>query len=421
SSPSESGRSPLTWQFSGVSTAAAIRADAAFSVVFGAPNLTAITDDRPADDRLVLQSGDVVNCTITAIDGEETVLRTAASQVKRVSNARIKAVELGPHSRGTLAGDKLARLLTVPRLQKDDPPTHVLESVGGDYLRGQLLGLNEGRVSFQVANARREFARDRIACIIWLNAERTPARTQAGTGLVQATEAGGATLTLAAAKLDGNTIVGQNELLGEYRVPLRQLVELRIGPTRSRTRLAHGYQSWTLSSAIQPAAFADSTGAGGARHADASALVGRAAPDFTLDLLDGSKFCLSKQRGRVVVLDFWASWCAPCVKGLPETAELIGTFPKDQVRLVAVNLQEARGEASQAAARMKLQTPVALDHDGRVAASYGAVSIPYAVVVAADGKVLGAFVGYGPGLADELKQAVDAARTGVQVTAATGN
>ncbi|HEX7448062.1 MAG TPA: redoxin family protein [Pirellulales bacterium] len=421
SNPPESGRSSLAWQLSGVSTAAAIRADAAFSIVFGQPNLAAITEERPAGDRIFLRLGDVVNCTVVAIDGHETVVRTTASNVKRVPNERVKAVELGPHSRATLADDKLTRLLTVPRLQKDNPPTHVLGSVGGDYLRGWLLGLREGRVSFQVGNARREFLLERIACIVWLNNEARPAPLPAGAGLIHATDVAGASLTLTAAKLDQGTMVGQNELLGECRLPLDRLIELRFGLTPSKSKAAHGYRSWQATSAPQPKAFAGDEAAGGQRHAETSTLIGRPAPDITLEQLDGSKFRLANERGKVVVLDFWASWCAPCVKCLPQTAELVGRFPRKKVQLVAINLQESRGEASQAITRMKVDALVPLDHDGQVAASYGALSMPYTVVIAADGKVVGAFTGYGPGLAGELKAAIDAALADVSITAATRN
>jgi thiol-disulfide isomerase/thioredoxin len=155
----------------------------------------------------------------------------------------------------------------------------------------------------------------------------------------------------------------------------------------------------------EPRAFAGDADAGG-EYADASELVGRPAPDFTVELLAGSKFRLSGQRGKVVVLDFWASWCAPCVKSLPELTALSGEFDPEKVRFVAVNIQETRDDAGQAAARLKLDVHVALDADGRVAARYGAVSIPYTVVVGPDGKLARAFAGYGPRWAEELKQAI---------------
>jgi hypothetical protein len=94
------------------------------------------------------------------------------------------------------------------------------------------------------------------------------------------------------------------------------------------------------------------------------------------------------------------------VKGLPEVAALAADFDPEKVRFVAVNLQETRDDAALAVSRLKLGLPVALDGDGRVAARYGAASIPYTVVVGPDGKFARVVTGYGPRSADELKEAI---------------
>src|SRR5487761_1271684 len=165
----------LAWQPSGSSTATAIRAGVAASVDFGPAILRAVTaNEAGEDDRIFLRCGDVLTCKISSIDADEIALHVVGSAVKRVPNARIKAVELGPHSRRAIAEEKLARLLTVPRLQRDGPPTHVLSSPGDDYLRGRLIAVTEDRVVFDVGAARREFPRDRIASIIWLEARDRP-------------------------------------------------------------------------------------------------------------------------------------------------------------------------------------------------------------------------------------------------------
>jgi thiol-disulfide isomerase/thioredoxin len=404
----KAGQTSLAWQPSGGSNGAAIRTGAAVFIDFGSTAATASDDLSDGEDRVFLKGGDVLRCRISTIDADETVLRVVGSELKRVANAQIKAVELGPHSRGSIADDKLERLLTVPRLQKDDPPTHVLGSLAGDYLRGQLIGVSEDRVSFRVGRARREFSRDRIASVVWLDASPNeagePAADQAAAGTVHVVDADGLSLSLASSRLDEGSIVGTNQLLGDCRLSLECLSGLRIGPASARPAFARRYVTWKLTGAIEPKAFAEDVAGG--RQADESELVGRPAPDFTLELLDGPKFALATQRGKVVVLDFWASWCAPCIKGLPDLAALSAEFDAGRVRFVAVNLQETRDDAAQAAARLKLNLPVALDLDGRVASRYGAASIPYTVVVGPDGRVAHAFTGYGPRLANELREAI---------------
>jgi thiol-disulfide isomerase/thioredoxin len=228
-----------------------------------------------------------------------------------------------------------------------------------------------------------------------------PAGEDAVAAVVHVTDAEGLSLRLASSRVGDGAIVGTNELLGDCRFPFDRLSTLRFGPPSARGRFARRYVTWKLASAIEPKAFAEDAGQG-----NESDLVGQAAPDFTLPLLDGSRFRLSGQRGKVVVLDFWASWCAPCVKGLPLVAALSDEFDADQVRFVAVNVQEAREDAAHATERLKLGIPVALDLDGRVAARYGAASIPYTVIVGPDGKFVRVFAGYGPRITEELRGAV---------------
>ena len=79
---------------------------------------------------------------------------------------------------------------------------------------------------------------------------------------------------------------------------------------------------------------------GGGDPGTESPLVGKPAPDFALDLLGGKKFRLAEAKGKVVVLDFWATWCGPCLQAMPQVEKVAGEFRDQGVQLVAVNLQE---------------------------------------------------------------------------------
>src|SRR5690606_22351742 len=94
-----------------------------------------------------------------------------------------------------------------------------------------------------------------------------------------------------------------------------------------------------------------------------SALVGQQAPDFQLELLDGTPFRLSEHQGRVVVLDFWATWCGPCVQSMPEVERVAGEFADRGVELIAVNLEEPASQITSMLERHKLNVTVALDQD----------------------------------------------------------
>jgi len=78
----------------------------------------------------------------------------------------------------------------------------------------------------------------------------------------------------------------------------------------------------------------------------ASPLLGKVAPDFALPLLGGGQFSLLAEKGKVVVLDFWATWCGPCVISMPEQLEAIAAFDPAKVRFIAVNEGEPDAQVS---------------------------------------------------------------------------
>jgi thiol-disulfide isomerase/thioredoxin len=144
-----------------------------------------------------------------------------------------------------------------------------------------------------------------------------------------------------------------------------------------------------------------------------SPLLGKDAPTFTLPMLDGSSFDLAAEKGHVVVLDFWASWCGPCIKSLPGLVELVGAFPSDKVKLVGINQGEAPDQVKQFLETRGLKLVTAMDADQGVGRKYGVDAIPHTIVVGPDGKVAWEQTGYDPdgegGAADVIKKLLDPA------------
>ena len=135
-------------------------------------------------------------------------------------------------------------------------------------------------------------------------------------------------------------------------------------------------------------------------------LAGKPAKPFTLAVLDGKgrKVSLAEQRGKVVVLDFWATWCGPCRRWMPVVAKLEKETAGKDVRFFAVNLHEELAEVREYVKAQKIAVPVLLDTDGAVGTAYGASSIPLTVVIGRDGKVVRSLVGVHP--EDDLRDAL---------------
>jgi thiol-disulfide isomerase/thioredoxin len=136
------------------------------------------------------------------------------------------------------------------------------------------------------------------------------------------------------------------------------------------------------------------------------ALAGKPAKDFTLAVLDGKgrKVSLAAQRGTVVVLDFWATWCGPCRRWMPVVAKLEKETAGKGVKFFAVNLHEELADVREYVQAQKVAVPVLLDTDGAVGIAYGARSIPLTVIVGRDGKVVRSLVGVHP--EDDLRDAL---------------
>lgn len=136
--------------------------------------------------------------------------------------------------------------------------------------------------------------------------------------------------------------------------------------------------------------------------------LGEIAPDVLGATLDGTEVQVSRHRGQVVVLSFWAAWCAPCRLELPQL-EALQRAAGDRMRVVAINI-EGRPEFKRAArALSELQLTVTHDYNKAIQRAYGVTSIPHLVVVGRDGRVRKVLKGYSEKQLDAILAQVNAA------------
>ncbi|NPA31607.1 MAG: TlpA family protein disulfide reductase [Chloroflexi bacterium] len=130
-----------------------------------------------------------------------------------------------------------------------------------------------------------------------------------------------------------------------------------------------------------------------ARSAAAGSLVvGQPAPDFTLRTLTGDEVRLGDQRGRVVVLNLWATWCEPCKAEMPLLQALAVRHPDDLV-VLGVNYGEEPETVAAFVDEYGLTFPILLDPQHQVVRLYGVRGLPTTVFIDAQGRVQGVHLG----------------------------
>ena len=112
------------------------------------------------------------------------------------------------------------------------------------------------------------------------------------------------------------------------------------------------------------------------------------APDFTLPGADGRKVSIRDFRGKVVFLNFWATWCESCRDEMPSMERLYREFKGKGLEIVAVNVKDKPGDALAFARDLKLSYPVLLDAEGEVGLLYGAFGLPATYLIDRKGVVL---------------------------------
>ena len=117
--------------------------------------------------------------------------------------------------------------------------------------------------------------------------------------------------------------------------------------------------------------------------------LGSAMPDFNAKMLDGKTFDVKEQRGKVVLLNLWATWCAPCRAEIPELVALYSKHSGRGFEIVGVSLDDASAESSvrDFAKEHKITYPIALDPDGNLANDFRASVLPTTVLVDRGGKI----------------------------------
>ena len=138
-----------------------------------------------------------------------------------------------------------------------------------------------------------------------------------------------------------------------------------------------------------------------------ASLYGQTAPTFMLPDLDGNKFYLTEQLGKVVILSFFTTYCKPCKKEMPELVKLATNYPKDSLLLVFVDTGEKPDTLTEFLKTSPISQTLLIDQFGHIADKYLAKNIPTTAVVDARGAVAAHVIGYTPKNILTIKRALE--------------
>lgn len=324
-----------------------------------------------------------------------------------------------------------SQTLTIPRARRKNPSPNVLIAMNGDLLRGRLLSVAGNTITYQSRLEEFRFERNRMAAIVWLhpdvktseqakvesdgsNTDDAPPKSVApkkvvaidNRPIVRVVYSKGVNATVRIHQVHAGTIVGESEILGKCRLPIAGGHQLHFGGFGNLVD-SFMYADWTSVPAEEPK-FA-SAGDAGTIESAAKKLIGQPAPDFSTKMLDGRAFALGDHKGKVIVLDFWATWCVPCVRAMPAYLEATKHFDPDKFVFIGVNQDEPVGvvEDFQKLRNWKLQ--IAMDPAAKIAQKYKVVGLPHTVVIGVDGKIVGLHEGYRRGAENELRETIERA------------
>jgi thiol-disulfide isomerase/thioredoxin len=137
-------------------------------------------------------------------------------------------------------------------------------------------------------------------------------------------------------------------------------------------------------------------------------LLGKPAPSFVTVDPNGGTVDLKEHLGKnVIMLDYWATWCGPCILAMPEIAAIAQKYKDRGLVFYGVNEGEDPDTVKDFLARANLEIPVAMDFDGRIHAMFKGEYLPHTVLIGKDGSIQASHLGFSGDLAEELSQEIE--------------
>lgn len=125
---------------------------------------------------------------------------------------------------------------------------------------------------------------------------------------------------------------------------------------------------------------------------------------FNAPVLQAADLDLTPHKGKVIYLDFWASWCGPCKESFPWMNEMTQKYP--DVKIIAVNLDKEKKDADAFLAKYPAKFEVVFDPTGKLAESYKVKGMPYSIIIDKNGKHIETHIGFSKEKSQEYVQQI---------------
>jgi thiol-disulfide isomerase/thioredoxin len=131
------------------------------------------------------------------------------------------------------------------------------------------------------------------------------------------------------------------------------------------------------------------------------------APNFTLKTLDGQEITLSQLKGKVVLLDFWATWCAPCRESIPHLVQLYKTYRQSGLEVVGMNVDRGDVDTVRRFVKsMDIPYPIILASD-ELERNYGITGLPTTILIDKEGNIRQKFIGFTSEISKQMTATVN--------------
>ena len=139
---------------------------------------------------------------------------------------------------------------------------------------------------------------------------------------------------------------------------------------------------------------------------NANEMIGNPAPDFTLKSMTGKNTNLVEQRGNIIVLNFWASWCGPCRKEMPILQKLHDKYTDLGVQVWGINVEQENQAGRDFIKGINVDFPIFFDESNTLSATYQVEAMPTTVIVDRNGAIRYVFRGYKDGYEKKYAKAI---------------